>query len=97
MKIICANCNREMSLAEFSGYVEAYLLKVLEKTLVTFFVQACENLLLSKKRSFLDEQMAGLANKFPIGCPNCESIGRWNPIGAMKKKTITAKKENLTI
>ncbi len=99
--IKCNNCAREMDLAEFLTYPEAYLMKFIMPLVVPFIVTAIKNEILARTitaagsagveaRGFIDNSMAGLAHNFSIACPNCGQIS-WYPASGPKPKEAKEK------
>ncbi len=97
MKIRCNKRQREMNFAELLGYLEVYLIKVLESVMVNFIVQMAKDWLSILTRGVVDDQMASLANNFKISCPNCESIGHWDPAPEINKVKNNKKTKNSQI
>lgn len=102
--IKCCNCDREMGLAEFLAYPEAYLMKLIAPVLVPFFVGLIAQKLSTQTkgvpdgdtRGFIDENMAGLAKNFSIACPNCGQIN-WYPTSGPKPKKVKEKSKQAVV
>lgn len=102
--IKCCNCDREMGLAEFLTYPEAYLTKLIAPVLVSYFIGLMTQKLLTQTkwitdgetRGFIDGNMAGLAKNFSIACPNCGKIN-WYPASGPKPKEVKGKSKQAVV
>ena len=92
-KMKCSKCEREMGLAEFLTYVEAYFLKLIAPAAISFIISAISQKFSSTTRGIVDESMAGLANNFAITCPNCKAVDCWYPASGKKPKKLETKKD----
>lgn len=101
--IKCNNCGREMGLAEFLTYPEAYLLKLIAASLVPLFISALAQKIAidakenkHAKKGLIDESMAGLAKNFSIECPICGEIN-WYPLSQQAPKKNKKKSNELVV
>lgn len=78
MDIYCAVCNRQMTGVEFFTYSTAVIVKALGEH-IAYFVLGIIKDHFSAKRGMADNGLAAGANAFSVPCPNCESVGHWNP------------------
>ncbi len=92
-KMKCCKCEREMGLAEFLTYVEAYLLKLIAPAAITFIISAITHKFSNETRGIVDESMAGLANNFAITCPNCKAVDCWYPASGKRPKKLKTKRD----
>ena len=93
-----------MGLAEFLTYPEAYLMKLIAPSVVSFIVGAIsyklstgtKGMIDSETRGMIDNSMAGLAKNFSIACPNCGQIN-WYPASGKKPKKCKKKNDSAVI
>ncbi|MFA6527039.1 MAG: hypothetical protein WCT20_01305 [Candidatus Babeliales bacterium] len=92
----CSNCGREMGLAEFLTYAEAYFLKLIIPATVPFLIAALANEISNKTkgavvdgqtRGVIDQSMSGLANNYSIACPHCKKID-WYPASGPRPEKL---------
>ena len=98
-KMNCSECGREMGLAEFLTYAEAYFLKLIIPTAIPFIISAINHKLSNETnntRGVIDESMAGLANNFSIACPHCKQVD-WYPASGEKPKKLESKSKDVVI
>ena len=96
MMIKCRFCNKTMDLAEFLTYSEAYLIKTLIiATAIPLLIALIRNQLSTPTRGVIDSTMAGLANNFAIGCPNCKRADEpWDPAPNQVKEPKKVKRKD---
>lgn len=88
MDIYCAVCNRNMTGVEFLTYSTGVIVKALGKPIAYFVLDTLKDRF-TAKRGMGDNGLAAGANAFSVPCPNCESVGRWNPFKKNKIEEST--------
>lgn len=81
-----------MGLWELLTYLECYLARPLEATMVAIVVKKIKEYFWGPQgKDFIDEHMSGYANNYGIHCPNCETI-KWFPISMPQVPVFEADK-----